>query len=309
MGYCVLLTINHIIMTKLMLAAIAAITLYACSPKMGGHTTQTVSDANGNKMLLGQATKKDLQQPPFADWFVKNENAYAVDAATVQTLQPLLSNYQFTIFMGTWCGDSKREVPRLYKVLQACGVKPKQITLITVNNSDSAYKQSPTHEERGWNIHHVPTLIVREGDMAKGRIVETPVVSWEKDLLAIAEGRAYTPQYAGVEYLEQQFVQLGADAVLADSSRMVQQLAKRLKSEYEIGGYAKMQRTTGQLARALVTTQLNALVFAQKADAWYTAGVYQQMAGDTAKAKTYYQKALTLQPGHENATKKLAELN
>lgn len=296
-------------MTKLFLAAIAAMTIYSCSPKMGNNTTQMVTDANGNKMLLGLANKKDLQQQPFADWFVKNENAYQVDVATVPLLQPLLANKSFTIFMGTWCGDSKREVPRIYKVLAACGVKSKQIKLVTVNNSDSAYKQSPGHEERGMNIHHVPTLLVWENGTAKGRIIESPVVSWEKDLLAIVEGKAYTPNYAGVEYLEQQFVQNGADAVLSDSTNMVKQLTGLLKGEYEINGYAKMQRTSGQMARALVTTQLNALVFAQKADAWYTAGVYQQMTGNAAKAKSFYQKALALQPGHENATKKLAELN
>lgn len=295
-------------MTKLFLAAMAAMLLYSCSPKMGGHTAQMITDANGNKMLLGLANKKDLQKPPFADWFVKNEAAYSVDAATVQLLQPQLTNKSFTIFMGTWCGDSKREVPRIYKVLEACGVKPKQITLVMVNNSDSAYKQSPGHEESGLNIHHVPTLLIKEGTTAKGRIIESPVVSWEKDLLTIVEGRPYVPQYAGVEYVAQQMAQRGADVVLADSVLVAPQLAKLLKAEYEMNAYAKMLRTSGQMARALVATQLNAMAFPQKADAWYVAGVYQQMVGNNAMAKTYYQKALAIQPGHENATQKMTTL-
>jgi thiol-disulfide isomerase/thioredoxin len=296
-------------MTKLFLAAIAAMTLYACSPKMGSHTTQVVTDANGNKMLLGLAEKKDLLKEPFADWFVKNETAYTVDATTVQLLQPQLTNKSFTIFMGTWCGDSKREVPRMYKVLEACGVKSKQISLVMVNNNDSAYKQSPGHEERGLHIHRVPTLIVWEGGAEKGRIVESPVVSWEKDLLTICSGQAYTPHYAGAEYLEKQFSLLGAQGMLQDSVNLVNGLRPLVKNENELAAYAKMLRTSGQMDRALVVTQFIAMAFADKADAWYIAGAYQQMAGNNNLAKTYYQKVLALQPGHENATKKLAELN
>jgi thiol-disulfide isomerase/thioredoxin len=296
-------------MTKLFLAAIAAMTLYACSPKMGSHATQVVTDANGNKMLLGLAEKKDLLKEPFADWFVKNETAYTVDAATVQLLQPQLTNKSVTIFMGTWCGDSKREVPRIYKVLEACGVKSKQISLVMVNNSDTAYKQSPGHEERGLHIHRVPTLIVWEGGAEKGRIVESPVVSWEKDLLTICSGQAYTPHYAGAEYLEKKFSLLGLQGMLQDSVNLVNGLKPLVKSENELAAYAKMLRTSGQMDRALVVTQLIAMAFADKADAWYIAGAYQQMAGNNNLAKSYYQKVLALQPGHENATKKLAELH
>jgi thiol-disulfide isomerase/thioredoxin len=296
-------------MTKLFLAAVAAMVIYSCSPKMGGHIAQTVTDANGNKMLLGLANKTDLLKEPFADWFVKNEAAYTTDAATANLLKPLLADKRFTIFMGTWCGDSKREVPRIYKVLQACGVTKKQITLVMVNNNDSAYKQSPGHEEKGLHIHRVPTLIMWEGTAEKGRMVESPVVSWEKDLFTIANGQPYTPHYAGAEYLQKQFALLGVGGALKDSVRIANELKPLLKTEGELAAYAKMLRTSGQMDRALCTTQFIAMVFAEKADAWYMAGAYQQMAGNGAMAKAYYQKALALQPGHENATKKLAELH
>lgn len=295
-------------MTKLILAAVAAMAIYSCSPKMAAHTAQQITDANGNKMLLGVCTKNDLLKEPFSEWFTKNEAAYTVDVATTALLKDKLANKQFTIFMGTWCGDSKREVPRIYKVLQQSGVQQKQITLVTVNNSDSAYKQSPGHEERGLHIHRVPTLIIWEGGVEKGRIVESPVTSWEKDLLAICNGAPYTPHYAAAELLHQQFTKLSAEAVIKDSAAIVAQLKPLLKSEFELSAYGKMLRTSGQMPQALATTLLNAMVFADKADAWYAAGIYQQIAGNDAQAKTYYQRALALQPTHENATKKLAEL-
>ena len=97
--------------------------------------------------------------------------------------------------MGTWCGDSKREVPRLLKILDYCNVRPEQIKIIMVSNADSMYKQSPTHEDRGLNITRVPTLIVYEGTTEMNRFVEYPVESLEKDLVKIMSRREYKHAY------------------------------------------------------------------------------------------------------------------
>jgi hypothetical protein len=67
--------------------------------------------------------------------------------------------------------------------------------LITLNNSDTAYKQSPGHEERGLNIRRVPTLLIFENQREVGRVVESPVTSLEKDILAIVTGQPYEHRY------------------------------------------------------------------------------------------------------------------
>jgi thiol-disulfide isomerase/thioredoxin len=295
-------------MTKYILTAFAAATiLFSCSPKMAVTGTE-ITDAAGNKMLLGVCSNSALLQKPYSDWYKANHSNYTVDAATASMLKDKLKDKTFTIFMGTWCGDSKREVPRIYRLLQYCGVKEKQVKLVMVNNSDSAYKQSPTHEERGLTIHHVPTLIVYSNGTEKGRIIESPVVSWEKDLLAVCNGEKYVPHYAGVEYLIQRFAALGADGVESDSMAITAQLRQLLKSEYEISAYAKMLRTTNEIKKALVTAKLNTMVFAASADAWYMLGYNWQAMGNNASAKENYSKALALKPDHENAKKRLEEL-
>ena len=58
-----------------------------------------------------------------------------------------------------------------------------------LSNQDSVYKQSPAHEERGLEIHRVPDLDSIEKGREIGRIVESPVLSLERDLLAIASKR------------------------------------------------------------------------------------------------------------------------
>jgi thiol-disulfide isomerase/thioredoxin len=155
-----------------------------------------VTDSKGNLILLGQTTRERLQQAPFSDWFNKNYQDYIVDSATAAQLKPLVKGKQFDIFMATWCGDSRREVPRMYKILDYLGVDATHIRLINVNNHDSAYKQSPTHEERGLNIIRVPDLLIYESNKETGRIIEYPVVSLEKDLLAILTRQPYTPNYS-----------------------------------------------------------------------------------------------------------------
>ena len=179
--------------------AISIFVLAACTPKMAGKPAQIVNieatDKKGNLILLGKCTRERLARAPFDVWYTKNFEAYTVDSTTANQIKPLLKNKQFLLFMGTWCGDSRREVPRLYKILDYCNVKSSQIQLITLNNSDTAYKQSPGHEERGLNIRRVPTLLIFENQREVGRVVESPVTSLEKDILAIVTGQPYEHRY------------------------------------------------------------------------------------------------------------------
>jgi tetratricopeptide (TPR) repeat protein len=294
-------------MTKYILAAIAAATIYSCSPKMKLAKNET-TDAGGNKMLLGLSNKKMLTEKPYGEWFNKNLDDYTTDTAVVNQLKGKLKDAKFTIFMGTWCGDSKREVPRIYKVLLQAGIKEKQITLVTVNNSDSAYKQSPTHEERGLNIHRVPTLIMYYNNLETGRIIESPVQSWEKDMLAISKLENYKPRYAGAEYLENYLSVLSVDELEKDSTVIAARLKPLLKNEYEVSAYARVKRANGEVQKAIFIAQLNTMIFGDKADAWYLLGANYQAAGNKTAAAEQYKKALLLKPDHQIARKKLEEL-
>jgi thiol-disulfide isomerase/thioredoxin len=157
---------------------------------------QVTKDKNGNDILLGCCTREALSREPFAAWFNNNYFNYTVDTTLITSLKEQMNRKQFLLFMGTWCGDSKREVPRMLKILDYCGVKPEQVKIIMVSNADSLYKQSPLHEERGLNIIRVPTLIVYENTTEINRLIEYPVESLEKDLLKILSRKLYKPNYA-----------------------------------------------------------------------------------------------------------------
>jgi thiol-disulfide isomerase/thioredoxin len=170
--------------------------------------TNAINTTNGNNLsyvnspqtiihLLGVHPIADLRKAPFADWFLPNYQNYQPDSLLLPEINKLLKGKELQIFLGTWCGDSKREVPRMLKILAAAGFDSSKLQLIFVNNTADQYKKSPGHEEQGKNIVRVPTLIVYKDKTEIGRFIEYPKESIEKDLLKILQGEPYQPNYFG----------------------------------------------------------------------------------------------------------------
>lgn len=143
-------------------------------------------------VLLGIKQRSDLEAAPYNTWFATNYEAYEVDQDIVKQLKPLLNNISIKVFMGTWCGDSKEQTPPFYKILEAAGYHEKDLTLITVSRA----KTTPEKYEEGLDIIKVPTFIFYKGGKELNRIVEYPLESLEKDMLAILSGKAYKHAYA-----------------------------------------------------------------------------------------------------------------
>ena len=185
--------------TYFIIIIISLFTISSCSVAKNSSSpvllNQISKDSRGNDMLLGKCTRTALLQAPFADWFKPNYDSYAVDSFTCNFIRPLLAGKSITIFLGTWCGDSKREVPRILKMLDCCDFPMNELKLVMVGNNDSLYKKSPQHEEAGKNIVRVPTVIVEQKGVEIGRIIEFPITSLEKDLLAILRKEKYQPNY------------------------------------------------------------------------------------------------------------------
>ena len=185
--------------TYFILIIISVFTISSCSVSRNSSSpvlvNQISKDSRGNDMLLGKCTRTALLQSPFVDWFKPNYDSYVVDSFTCNFIKPLLEGKSMTIFMGTWCGDSRREVPRVLKMLDCCGFPMNDLALVMVGNSDSLYKKSPQHEEVGKNLVRVPTIIVEQKNAEIGRIIESPITSLEKDLLAILRKEKYQPNY------------------------------------------------------------------------------------------------------------------
>lgn len=144
-----------------------------------------------NGHLSGIAQKSDFNQEPFATWFNPRYDAYALDEDTKKALKKGLKGVQIKAFMGTWCSDSKREVPQFYKMIDEVGFSDKNLTLVTVDRS----KKEPVNLVSGNNIIRVPTFIFYRNGEEIGRYVERPRESLEADILKIVTGEPYKHSY------------------------------------------------------------------------------------------------------------------
>lgn len=158
-------------------------------------------DAKGNEMLLGKIDKIGLTQDSYRSWFNKQLEAYQVDYNSIKSIKNELKKHKITVFMGTWCGDSRREVPRFYKILEAADYPMDQLTVVALDYEKNHYKKSPNGEEKGLNIIKVPTFIFYNRGKAVNRIVESPIESLEKDITVIVTGEKYIPNYNDVPTL------------------------------------------------------------------------------------------------------------
>ncbi len=137
-----------------------------------------------NKTLIGITTQKDFSEYP---WFKNNYDDYQPNSETLKELKVALKNIRIEGFMGTWCPDSRREVPKFYKIMDT--IKFTDFKMIVVDHSKKA-----NGLEKGKNISFVPTFILYKDNKEIGRFVERPTkASLENDLLQIAKGLDYIP--------------------------------------------------------------------------------------------------------------------
>jgi len=76
---------------------------------------QSKNNSNGN--LIGIINKSDFLNGKYRNWFLKNYTDYTPDPIIVEKIKKKLQNVSIKSFIGTWCHDSKRELPKFYKIM------------------------------------------------------------------------------------------------------------------------------------------------------------------------------------------------
>ena len=144
-----------------------------------------------NMMLLGFINEEGLQGDEFIEWYKENHNGHILDSTTIKELKPKLNDVTIKVFMGTWCSDSQREVPALYKILNVAEFDISKLEVIAVSQE----KDTPNQLEKGFNIEYVPTIIFYKNEKEIGRYVELAQETLEKDMLAILNETGYKHSY------------------------------------------------------------------------------------------------------------------
>ena len=267
-----------------------------------------VKDERVNEMLLGHCSRSCLLESPYKEWYLKNYNEYIVDSATAQQLHPLLINKTIVVFMGTWCGDSRREVPRLIKLLDHCAFPKSALKLVMVDYRDGAYKQSPQHEEKGKNIFRVPTILVYAGNKELGRIIEFPKESLEKDVLAILKNSSYTPNYPAGNNLLEKIRKTGVKELYRDSVIISNLVQPQLRNSFELNSIGHVLLDEGEKEISLFVFRLNKDLYPSAANAWTGLALAYLAFNRKEEARMALEKSQSLDPSNEESKRLLRML-
>jgi len=135
--------------------------------------------------ILGYFNVSQLTRDPYASWYIKGFDEYMPVTDAINKLLGINKDgVSIKIVMGTWCPDSRREVPRFMRVLDIWQFPVEKITFIGVDDA----KRSPVGEYVSLDIKRVPTFIIYKNNIETGRIIENPTTSLEQDMVNILTG-------------------------------------------------------------------------------------------------------------------------
>lgn len=247
------------------------------------------------KILYGVCTKESLVKEPFGNWYKPNYDSYQPDVATTAFLKKQnYDNISIKIFFGTWCGDSKREVPRFLKLLSEISFPEKKMQLIALGGSDSLLKQSPLHEEAGLGIFRVPTFIIYKNGIEINRINEFPVFSLEKDMVNILNNQLYVPNYHSFSSV----LKWINEGTLTDDNISTRGLAEQVRplvsTENELNSLGYLLLKQKKKKEGLRLFQINYSLYPESYNIASSLGEGYYENGDYKKAVTQLEKSLEL---------------
>ena len=258
-------------------------------------------------LLLGKINQEALSTAPYQEWFQKNKDSYSPKLEIITKIKSLISPYTIRAFMGTWCGDSKRDIPKLYAVLEAANFPMDRLTLIAVARDRDSYKQSPGGEHEGQNIHRVPTIILYKNGVEVNRIIESPVISLEEDLLHIMEG-PYVSNHHLVTLTNNLLLTHGSAKLVKKGKRQLKTLQKVADSPYQLNTYANVLYFANQTENALAILRLNSIIFPDKAIVFSNLANTLAKADKLDEATMMYKKAIALEPDNQKNIDALTQI-
>jgi len=169
-------------MKKILLAGLFLVFAFqgAFAQKMNKVVVDPILHSN---VLVGPCSRNGLEHGIFSRYFNEEYNNYHPNASDVKAVAKKINKTTITIVFGSWCGDSRMQVGRFYKVLDDAGFDKSHVKNIAVLRSIKAGNTDIS----GLHIRRVPTFIVSYKGKEIGRIVESPRVSLEADLAAILD--------------------------------------------------------------------------------------------------------------------------
>jgi thiol-disulfide isomerase/thioredoxin len=135
---------------------------------------------SGKDILYGATSREGLIN--IGTWFNEEYSLYTPDPTAIDLLKKNSDKLpHLFIVLGTWCGDSREHVPHFFKVADLIGYPQEKIFMVSVDRK----KTGGDFCLADFDITLVPTFIFTHKGEEIGRIIETPTISLEQDLVNI----------------------------------------------------------------------------------------------------------------------------
>lgn len=155
--------------------------ILACSLIVGMSVGCSYPVRKDSTMVLGKETWEEWKSQ--AGWSSYSADSYQPTEAKIQSIAQLVKSKDasFIVFAGSWCPDTIKQLPMIYKIFDLAPIAPNKIELYGVDRK----KKEPSGTAEKFGIKKVPTLVILSHGKEIGRITEYPEVSWEDDMITI----------------------------------------------------------------------------------------------------------------------------
>ena len=142
-----------------------------------------IEPKKNQEILIGYCNKDGFKLiHSFDSAYQVEYKLYHADSSFIKKIPSKLKGVKITLIMGSWCGDSREWVPRFCKIMDAAGFNyRKNLAIICVDRD----KKAPGTPVDQLKIERVPTFIFTKKGKELGRIVESPMDIFEKEIVRI----------------------------------------------------------------------------------------------------------------------------
>ena len=265
-------------------------------------------NAKGDTHICGEFNLDYLEHDSiYSRWFKKNYSALKLPNKRLK-LKSKLKKTTVDIYLGTWCGDSKKWAPQFVKLWDELGLKRSQLRFIGLYNDQERYKTSPGGEEKGQQIHRVPTFIFKSDNIEYARIVESPKNDLITDIAQIALGFPSKPNYEGANYLFELFDTVSLDTLNENFNLHYKILRRKTRQSKELNTLGYVLLRSNRIKEALFCFELNTYLFKYDPNVYDSFGEALALNGEHLKALNMYKKVLVLDPENKNAKTQIKTL-
>lgn len=158
--------------------------------------SQIINSSNTiNKILYDTTARADIlygfctldglkQSSTFKIFWDIEQKEYVIKTEILSLItSTMLKDITIAVIFGSWCDDSRMNVPRFMGILDFLKFPLDQVNIIAVDKK----KKVETMNLEEFKIEKVPTFIIYRNKTEIGRIIENPQISLEADLLKILE--------------------------------------------------------------------------------------------------------------------------